>query len=269
VENIRFTGLREPIGKLDAALVEYVGDNKRESEGISGKQWTLVHWSPMQSIAGEYVDVDFTESNKERSIAKSANKDSYAEIVVRLYLRRLFMNYLLNVYIPAFGITFLSLSQFFVHLDQSLAERQSITLALLLSMVALKFSVSSELPKIPYATRLDLYLLFCIAFIMLACGETLFVIQYDHCKDFGEYNPESHNRQPTCTIDDVLFYVFVGVFVTFNVFVVLEIAFRARMISSKMWTVVGYDWGWGRRSFDNAPDMKSPEDTKPPENIRK
>lgn len=234
VENIRFSGMHgREVGKI---CEELVGDSTRQSAMDLGKLWTLVHWRPMRRLGGSYVDVDFSASDPK----SSGSGESYAEVTLTMYMCRLFSNYIFNIYLPAFGITALSLSQFYVHLDQGIVERETIPFALLLSLVALRFSVSSGLPKIPYATRLDLYLLFCICFIFGVAAETFLVIQFDQCKNLDttvEYDSNHHGRLPTCPVDDTLFYVFLAVFWGVNVVVFLEIFYRSQRLSSRRWTL--------------------------------
>lgn len=50
---------------------------------------------------------------------------------------------------------------------EGLADRSAVTLTLLLTAVAFKFSISDALPKIPYSTKLDVHLNVCIGSLMV------------------------------------------------------------------------------------------------------
>jgi hypothetical protein len=65
-----------------------------------------------------------------------------------------------NVIVPMFIVTTLLFTSFAVDPD-SFHDRCSITLTLLLAMVAFKFIIADKLPRISYATLIDTYVLLC------------------------------------------------------------------------------------------------------------
>ena len=58
-----------------------------------------------------------------------------------------------------------SLSVFTLDKDEDLADRYGVLLTLLLAAVAFQYIINSELPKLPYLTLLDIYVLFSFAFV--------------------------------------------------------------------------------------------------------
>eukprot|EP00937_MAST-01D_sp_MAST-1D-sp2_P005477 g5477.t1 len=58
-------------------------------------------------------------------------------------------------------------------------ERISINATLLLTLAALQFLQGDALPKVPYLTLLDKYLLFCFFFLVILCAENGFVTLFE------------------------------------------------------------------------------------------
>jgi hypothetical protein len=57
-----------------------------------------------------------------------------------------------------------------------LGDRASVTLTLLLTLVAQKFTLSPDVPKISYLTFLDKYILSCLLLVILVAIENMIVI---------------------------------------------------------------------------------------------
>lgn len=72
--------------------------------------------------------------------------------------------WLYNVYAPMFIIASLTFCSFAVENVHN-QDRMAVNAALLLSLVALKFSVAERLPDVPYMTMLDMYTFTSIATI--------------------------------------------------------------------------------------------------------
>ena len=75
---------------------------------------------------------------------------------------------MLNVGFPLFIVTTSLFVSFAVPVEE-FADRCSITMTLLLAMVAFKYIISEKLPSISYATLIDVYVLFSFtaAFIVI------------------------------------------------------------------------------------------------------
>mmetsp|Transcript_25434 Transcript_25434/g.79252 ORF Transcript_25434/g.79252 Transcript_25434/m.79252 type:complete len:373 (+) Transcript_25434:79-1197(+) len=67
---------------------------------------------------------------------------------------------------------------------QDLADRLSVAMTLVLASVAFKLTVATEIPKVPYITWLDKYLLASFAFLVAMCFEH-FVAAYYSIEDCG------------------------------------------------------------------------------------
>ena len=60
---------------------------------------------------------------------------------------------------------------------RDLGERLGLILTLLLTAVAYKNQISEHLPKCPYLTHLDKYVIFCILMLVLFCVESAVVYE--------------------------------------------------------------------------------------------
>jgi len=79
-------------------------------------------------------------------------------ITFTLQLRRHSRNYLYNIIIPTAALVSLAFCSFTVPLNE-VADRASITLTLLLSIIAYKLIIKDELPKVNFLTLIDIYIL--------------------------------------------------------------------------------------------------------------
>jgi len=81
---------------------------------------------------------------------------------------------LTNVALPMAVYAFMSLSQFSVPMTDT-ADRLSVSITLVLVVAAYKFSISSFIPKLPYLTLLDKYVLACFLFVSASVMEASIV----------------------------------------------------------------------------------------------
>merc|ERR1719247_1501702 len=79
---------------------------------------------------------------------------SYPKITFTLQVRRHSTNYLYNIIIPTATLVSLAFCSFNVPLNE-VADRASITLTLLLSIIAYKLIIKDELPKVNFLTLID------------------------------------------------------------------------------------------------------------------
>jgi hypothetical protein len=93
-------------------------------------------------------------------------KADHKQTNVFLYAKRKSGYYLVNVFGISCILSLMSLTIFTVPVD-IVADRLSLVLTLLLTTVAFKFVVGDSVPKVPYATYLDSYMLWNIAFLFL------------------------------------------------------------------------------------------------------
>eukprot|EP00457_Paulinella_chromatophora_P004464 gb/GEZN01004476.1/.p1 GENE.gb/GEZN01004476.1/~~gb/GEZN01004476.1/.p1 ORF type:complete len:344 (+),score=61.49 gb/GEZN01004476.1/:245-1276(+) len=89
-------------------------------------------------------------------------------LVIRV--ERLSVHYLCNIYLPIFVIVSAASLSFYV---ETLADRTSVVLTLLLTLVAFKFVLSAELPVVNYLTAMDAYILSGYCLLALAMIENL------------------------------------------------------------------------------------------------
>lgn len=99
---------------------------------------------------------------------ESATGCVYPLLRISMHIDRKAGYWVLNVIIPMFIITSALFLSWSVPVTD-LADRCSITLTLLLAMVAFKYIVAEKLPPISYATRIDQYVLCCflVAFFIM------------------------------------------------------------------------------------------------------
>jgi len=98
----------------------------------------------------------------------SASSTEYAALSCNIRISRKSGYWWWNVILPLFIVTSCLFASYAVQPD-NLADRSSITITLLLAMVAFKFVVSAKLPDIGYATLIDKYVLVCffVAFLVV------------------------------------------------------------------------------------------------------
>jgi len=239
INNLKFVPLRNPPGKID-------------DKGVG----MVPHWKLDVDVDGANVSVDFGET----AAKDSASGEQYCQIMIRLFAVRIAGNYLYNVFLPAFLMTMVGLTQFGVPVD-NLADRQSINLALLLTVVGLKFSVASELPRLPYTTVLDNYLLIVIAFLCFLALQSFVVREFSKRSSF---EPEV-----IADIDETMFWLMFTLFVSHQLHFFASYYARTKMIASRDWTRerwgaqvyrkkhrnsdilwLLHSWGWRRISTD-------------------
>ena len=97
-----------------------------------------------------------------------------ANICYSMILKRKTDWFVLNNMTLMFFISSLTFLVYGVSVDD-LADRSSITLALLLTIVAQKFSLADHLPKLGYLTVIDIYIISCFALIIIVAFENLII----------------------------------------------------------------------------------------------
>jgi len=144
---------------------------------------------------------------------------SFSEFRIELTLERNPGFVINKVWIP---FTFLTVMDFFciMLLESDINNRNNIALTLFLTAVALKFSVSSFLPKISYQTRLDVYIIWVYAIMSFLYFQNFFVFIFYGVDGYIAGNVDSRFMAPTHTLQQVFLFVAVAVFVMVNLWFV-------------------------------------------------
>lgn len=98
----------------------------------------------------------------------------YPRITFALQVRRHASNYMFNIIIPTAVLVSLAFCSFTVPVNE-VADRASITLTLLLSIIAYKLIIKDELPKVNFLTLIDFYILTCMAIVAMISFANSFV----------------------------------------------------------------------------------------------
>ncbi|PIK52444.1 putative gamma-aminobutyric acid receptor subunit gamma-2 isoform X2 [Apostichopus japonicus] len=116
----------------------------------------------------------------EEDRAKTGSHRQYPIYHISTHVQRQSMYYLWNIALVIFLILGLSFTSFSVEASAP-ADRLSVTVTLLLTAVAFKFVVSSNLPTISYLTLLDKYVLWSLVFqCLMVVQNAVAVVFYKH-----------------------------------------------------------------------------------------
>jgi len=85
-------------------------------------------------------------------------------IVIRLKMKRRWQVFLWNVVFLMACLSFLSLTAYSVNVNSNIGTRLNLLITLVLTAVAFSYVVFDNLPKVPYQTILDKYILSCYFF---------------------------------------------------------------------------------------------------------
>lgn len=106
---------------------------------------------------------------------------SYSFYSFEFHIKRKYTYFLTNIALLMFLISLLSFTTFFISPD-SLGDRLSVILTLLLTAVTFKFVVSQSLPPVSYLTVLDWYVLSSVIFIFSVAVENSIVARIKNAK---------------------------------------------------------------------------------------
>ena len=115
----------------------------------------------------------------------SMSGKSYWHLIWKVPVVRKTHYYMLNAFLPLFIIVASSWTVFTLPKKEKYAERLTILVSLLLTLIALKFSLTSMLPKLSYLTVLDLYFMGGYCALSITIAEVSFV-HLDLC-DGGDF----------------------------------------------------------------------------------
>jgi hypothetical protein len=104
---------------------------------------------------------------------ESATAQQYPELRMQMRVKRYPWHIFLNIVLPMFLLQAAVLTSYAID-ETELGDRHSVTLTLLLAMVAFKYVVSEKLPAIAYLTLVDVYVLACFVFTFLVIIDQTF-----------------------------------------------------------------------------------------------
>jgi len=219
--------------------------NMRESIGqpcgkLKMANCTITEWVPLYNDAmsqeelerGDDLDHDGivgcvplvnTDLNEATDPYESPERKSYSKIVLRMYMMRRPNTWFYNVMLPTFMITTLSLSEFSMTIED-VEARCGAGLTALLTIVAMKFTVASRLPDLPYLTMLDQYLLYCMIYAFL-------------CVIYAALLPALCRHHTDCmnSIESVMSAVFITFWIYINARLLYMINLRRRQLATGVW----------------------------------
>lgn len=138
--------------------------------------------------------------------------------------------YALNVAIPVFLLVNLSFTSFFID-PIELSDRLQVTLTLLLTLVALKFSIAEYLPTTSYITYLDKYVMASFVFVTLVALQNVVVFWL-----LDEIvNDEDLSHRYSYTLDMTTGYFLFGLWNAIHILmcILLKSNIRKKFITSK------------------------------------
>merc|ERR1711865_134827 len=198
-----------PVPALEGTTVSFVIDPKhnRSSKGIVGNMRSQpefqididpvlalsTHTGAKDPDAGKVAKKELKsahDSGDEALIAAAeAAYDAlpkqprkFATVYADLSALRRYDYYLWNVMVPQFLITMLGVTVYGIPIDD-VADRMSVTLALVLTAVAFKFTVTENLPQVSYLTYLDYFTLMNMLFLVVLGLENLIASKWSSDKD--------------------------------------------------------------------------------------
>ena len=101
----------------------------------------------------------------QKSASNSSSGVTRATLHIELCIRRLPAYWFWNVSLPLFFFTGISFASFAVEVT-ALADRLSITITILLTLVAYRFAIVDRLPNVDHLTLLDLYIQLCFVVVV-------------------------------------------------------------------------------------------------------
>lgn len=136
-------------------------------------------------VTYQHFDWQLDDALGSRPSSTSEQAEDEPDLSIALYVRRKPEFYLYNIVFPTFIIILCSFGTALVPVDD-FSSRTSITLTLLLTVVAFKFISISWLPNIPYLTMLDKYSSVSLFSIFLVVFENFIMGCFAEYEDVGK-----------------------------------------------------------------------------------
>ena len=147
-------------GKGRAPTVALASTEHPESGHTYGKHVIFVERN--FSCVDMFTFLGSSHSTSKSAVAESASGKVYDVIEFRYAMRRRPQFYVWNILLPTCTLSALNFVVFRLS-PEDFADRLSVTLTLLLTMAAYKFTVADKLPPVSYLTLADIYVLLCFA----------------------------------------------------------------------------------------------------------
>eukprot|EP01083_Nonionella_stella_P185703 677770_1 len=139
-------------------------------------------------------------------------------INIRLKIERNYMVYMWSIYLLAFVSTASTLFAFALDPVEDLADRLGFVVTLLLTAVAFQFVVTSELPKLPYLTVLDEYIVSSFIFLF---GVMFSVAVIPLVGDRFDYEPGDKDHIIS-KVDFVVFVTALIILIVYHIYTVVQ-----------------------------------------------
>ncbi len=169
---------------------------------------TTVDWKPafpdQKSSTNFLIDSDLAGTTqmswiirnftgKVQSLTNEATKMEYKEVMCTLSIQRGKFHYLLVFVAPMIFIVLTGTANF--HFDvRDLEPRVQITAALLMSLVALQYSIEQSLPQVSYAIWINWYLFMCYCFLFIQCICFVVLIYIAGPREDGTWTRKPHQE---------------------------------------------------------------------------
>lgn len=124
-------------------------------------------WQPTMLKVSKRQSKVAIRSVEDETEGSGMNDDvMYPRIAFSMQVRRHASNYMYNIILPTATLVSLAFCSFTVPVNE-VADRASITLTLLLSIIAYKLIIKDELPKVNFLTLIDFYILASMAIVAM------------------------------------------------------------------------------------------------------
>jgi hypothetical protein len=130
----------------------------------------------MQSPLPEWDIIDYNIDFEQHDQRTSSSRDGPANICYSITLKRKWNWFVFNNMILMFLISSLVCLVYGIGVED-LADRASVTLGLLLTVVAQKFAIADMLPKVGYLTMMDKYILNCLMLLVTVALENFILCE--------------------------------------------------------------------------------------------
>lgn len=139
--------------------------------------WVPNRWGYDNSVMvtiGQGIADEFDLPSSDRMSCCELDCSDWKPTII-VYLERKPRPWIVNVILPTFLILLFSYSSFAIP-TKNIADRLSLTVTLLLTQAALKFTVSSGLPTVPYITYMEYYFIF--SYILITTNGVLNLLSF-------------------------------------------------------------------------------------------
>eukprot|EP00808_Paulinella_micropora_P009677 g10113.t1 len=167
--------------------------------------------------------------------SQSAKGQSYSTLIIKVRVQRLWKFYLVNIAMIVFFLSTASLFGFVYELsEENISSRMDVNLTVILTVVVFKQSIMEKLPRVPYQTKLDRYVLLCFFFVFVVITENVTV---------WKFAPEDK----IYWVDHLCFYALTALWVLIHVLLGFEVLRRSRPAPPRILLVNGPE-GCGKRT---------------------